>query len=231
MQKPEWEISKNEFFRRMNLTERDFEAKLSLPDLHAIKRIVPLKSLSLVESVVPLSHALLFELISKIRTMDGQLPFKNSKISLCKVDPRNLKIGQKFAYRENYQGILETLPNILQKFAIAGGFGDLGAYLFSGMDEGGQYAMAFYLPPIIEQHVADFVVMDGIHRNLLNKQMGSTILAIVVKNVDVEFPCGRRNWEELTIIDWAQKPTDINKRYFDLKQNLFRDLKFLGIDG
>src|SRR3989344_3864690 len=231
MQKPEWEIGKDEFFRRLNLTERDFEARLSLLDIKTVTRIVPLRSLTHIESVVPLSQALLFEIISKIKTVDGKLPFKNSEVSLCRIDPRNLKIGQKFAYRENYQGLLETLPNILETSAVAGSFGDLGAYLFAGMDEEKKYAMAFYLPPMIEQHESNLVIMDGIHRNYLTKQMGSTIIAVIVKNVNVEFPCGRRNWQELTIIDLAQKPSDINERYFDLKKNLFRDLKFLGIDG
>jgi hypothetical protein len=61
--------------------------------------------------------------------------------------------------------------------------------------------------------------------------MGSTTLALIAKNVSVEFPCGRRSWEEMQIIDLVQKPKDINERYFDLKKNLFRNLKFLGIDG
>ena len=120
-QKPEWEIGKDEFFRRLNLTERDFEARLSLPDIKTVTRVLPLRDLANIESVVPLSQALLLEIVSKIKTFDGQLPFKNSKIVPYKVDPLNLKIGQKFAYRENYQGLLETLPNIFNKYYISRG--------------------------------------------------------------------------------------------------------------
>lgn len=33
------------------------------------------------------------------------------------------------------------------------------------------------------------------------------------------------------LIPLAEKPANINDRYFELKKNLFRDLKYLGIDG
>ena len=231
MKKLEWEIGKAEFFRRLNFTEREFEARLALPDLKAVGKVIPLRNMEHIESIAPLSQALLLEIIRKIRTVDGQLPFKNSKICLGRVDARQLKIGQKFIYREKYQGLLENLPEIINRFAIADGLSDLGAYLFFGTDNEGKYAMSFYIPPMIEQHDSEFTIMDGVNRNYLNKQTSPSAMAIIIKNISVEFPCALHNWNEIQVISLAQKPENINDRYFELKENLFRDLKFLGIDG
>ncbi|MEK7560142.1 MAG: hypothetical protein AAB522_02490 [Patescibacteria group bacterium] len=231
MQKPKWEIKKEEFLRRLNFTEKDFEAKLSLPDLKAVAKVIPLRDMPEIESIAPLSQALLWEIIRKIKTFDGQRPFTNSKMYLGRIDARQLKIGQKFVYREKYQGLLENLPQIIKKFAIADGLCDLGAYLFFGIDTEGKYAMAFYIPPMIEQHNSEFVIMDGVNRNYLNKQTSPSAMAIIIKNVSVEFPCDLQDWDNTCVIGLAHKPEDMRDRYFNLKENLFRDLKFLGIDG
>ena len=73
--------------------------------------------------------------------------------------------------------------------------------------------------------------MDGIHRDYITKQLGCTINAILIKNVAIPFPCGIKSWEEIKVIGLAEKPKDINERYFNLQKELFRDLKYLGIDG
>ncbi len=73
--------------------------------------------------------------------------------------------------------------------------------------------------------------MDGIHRNYIAKQAGLAINAILVNSVSLPFPCDPRNWSEIQVISLADKPKDINERYFELQKELFRDLKYLGIDG
>lgn len=228
---PEWEIAKGEFLRRLACSESDFKAKLKLPNIKAVKRVIPLRYLRHIESVVPVSQDMLFYLISKMATLDGRRPFEHSSLQLFKVDPNHLKIGQKFAYRENYQGLLEEIPGMLNQFVIATGLGDLGAYFAFGTDGNGISALACYLPPLIEQHGADLVIMDGIHRNYITKQMGQTMKAILIKNVKTPFPCGIRPWSDLKVISLRDKPVDIGERYFDLKKYLFRNLKYLGIDG
>ncbi|MBI2036884.1 MAG: hypothetical protein HYT14_00810 [Candidatus Liptonbacteria bacterium] len=231
MARPEWEIEKREFLKRMDVSESDFVRELHLPDFRAVRRIVPLRFLRSIESLIPLTHEMLFALVSKMRTQGGQHPFRNARLQICRIDPNHVKIGQRFAYRENYQMLLEEVPGLFGKFAIASGLNDLGAYFAFGADEDGLPALACYLPPLVEQHGGDLVVMDGIHRNFLTKQLGATINTILITGVAVPFPCGIRPWSELRVIGLCDKPKDIRERYFDLDQLLFRDLKFLGIDG
>ena len=90
-------------------------------------------------------------------TLNGFKPFGKAEIEMRKVDPSQLKIGQKYVYRENYQNLLETLPNLFGKFAITGGISDLGAYFVFGPDKDGVPSMACYIPPFIEQHGAELI--------------------------------------------------------------------------
>lgn len=231
MNKPGWEIEKDEFLKRLHCTEEDFKKELCLPDISSVCHIVPLRYLTIIETAISLKTKVLFRLLRKIPTLDGQYPFKNAEFQFCKIDPRNLKIGQKFVYRETYQEILEKLPQIFEDFPIASGFSDLGTHFFFGIDADGIKSMSFYIPPIIECHKQDLVIMDGIHRDFISKQSNPILSAILINNIDVPFPCGMRPWSEIQVISLSEKPQDVNDRYFDLNKNLFRDLKFLGIDG
>lgn len=231
MQKPEWEITKDEFLRRLHCTEEDFKKELSLPSMASVRHIVPLRYLKHIESAIPLKTKTLFKLLRKIPTQGGHYPFANAEFHPCKIDPRTLKVGQKFVYREIYQSLLEELPAIFSEFAIAFGFCDLGAHFFFGTDFDGTESMAFYIPPLIEQHGTDIVIMDGIHRDYVASRFAPTNAAVLIKNIGMPFPCGMRPWSDIQVISLSQKPQDINERYFDLNKNLFRDLKFLGIDG
>lgn len=231
MQKPEWEIEKNEFLRRLHCTEEDFKKELCLPNLASVRHIVPLRYLKHIEAAIHLKNKVLLKLLRKIPTLGGHYPFANAEFQPCKIDPRTLKVGQKFVYREIYQSLLEELPAILSEFAISSEFCDLDAHFFFGADYDGTESMAFYIPPIIEQQGADLVIMDGIHRNYIASRSAPTNSAILIKNIGMLFPCGMRPWSDIQVISLSQKPQDINERYFDLNKNLFRDLKFLGIDG
>ncbi len=228
---PEWEISFKEYLERLQLSSKHFREQLNLPRIKDIKKVLPLRNLEKIESIIPIRNEVLLKMIRKIKTLDNRSPFKRSTISLVKVDPHQLKIGQKFVYRENYQNLLENLPKIFREFSISSGFSDLGAFMVFGTDKHQAYCLSYYIPPIIEKHKADLIIMDGIHRNFINKQMGATLNAIMVENVNAPFPCSIHSWDEIQIIPLKNKPRDINKRYFDLNKNLFRDLKYLGIDG
>lgn len=229
---PEWEIEKQEFLRRLDCSERTLRENLCLPNFKNVKRVVPLRYLANITATpIPMTNAMLSGLISRIRTMDNQRPFSNIVITLRKVDPNLLHIGQRFAYRENYQSQLENLAGLFGRFAIPSGISELGAYFIFGEDQDGIPAMACYTPPIIEQHGSDLVIMDGIHRNYITKQIGSTINSIIVRGVTVPFPCGLHPWEDIQVISLSEKPKDINLRYFELNKELFRDLKYFGIDG
>lgn len=228
----QWQIDPREYLARLGLDRDDFKKQLKLPKTEEIEKILPLKSIEQVQSIIPINSDMLLYLISRIKTLDGQSPFKSSRIRQVVVNPSQLKIGQKYVYRENYQNLLESVSNIFRNFLGEwGGLGNLGAYFVFGLDENNHYSMACYLPPIIEVHESKPFIMDGIHRNYIGRQTGLTINALIVKNVDIPFPCSPRKWEEIKVIPLDDKPKNLEDRYFDLKKELFRDLKYLGIDG
>ncbi len=230
--KPEWEIEFEEFLRRLNFTTRKFKESLELPPVNRVKRVLPLRDIAKIVSVIPMSESLLFKMISGVQTNDKQQPFKDASLKIINIDPLQVKIGQKFAYMENWVRLMQDLPGLFSaQYAMGHGIIHLGAFTVFGNDASGEEALAFYVPPIVEQHGNNLVIMDGIHRNYIVKQIGASILAVEVKNVSASFPCSCQEWSELRCISLMEKPKDINERYFDLKVDLFRDLKYFGIDG
>ena len=226
-----WEIDKREFFKRLHCSEEEFERQLFVPEVKKVRHIVPLRNLAHVESIMPISKTMLKRTISKILTLDGARPFEHVTPVLRRVDPRELRVGQKYVYRENYQNLLENLSGLFDSFAIEGSVTSLAPHFAFGLDSDGIPSLAFYLPPIIEQHNNELVIMDGIHRDYIVKQLGGTILAILIPRVSIPFPCGIHPWSDVQVIGANDKPPNIEDRYFELNKNLFRNLKYLGIDG
>lgn len=228
----QWQIEPQEYLKRLNLKQEEFKQRLRLPDIEGITKIIPLRDLKVIQSLIPIDSELVLYLLRQIKTLDSQMPFKNIRIQMFNADPRQLKVGQRFVYRENYLKLLEGLPNTFNQFMVAsGGLGNLGAYFVFGLNGDGRYSMACYLPPVVEKHGGDLVIMDGIHRNYIGKQASPTVNTILVEDIDLPFPCGIKNWSDVTVIPLADKPKDLKDRYFDLNKGLFRDLKYLGVDG
>ncbi len=228
----QWQIDTREYLRRLDLDQEGLERKMQLPRIEEIVKIIPLREIKNVQSVVPINSELLLYLVRRVRTLDGQLPFLNSTIHQEVVNPSQLKIGQKYVYRENYSKILESMTDIFHSFMGEwGGLGNLGAYFIFGLNGDNSYSMACYIPPIIEIHGSKALIMDGIHRNYIARPFGVTINALIVKNIEVPFPCSPKNWKEISVISLDDKPKNLEERYFDLNKGLFRDLKYLGIDG
>jgi len=98
-----------------------------------------------------------------------------------------------------------------------------------GKSREGVISLAHYVPPIVEKHDSELVLMDGIHRNFIVRRSGTTIESIFIDNVRVPFPCKALPWKEITIAE--QKPEKQEDRFFNLRQELFRNLNFVGIDG
>jgi len=224
-------IEKRDFLTRLGCNEQDFQKQLRLPDLGKIERVISLRSMQSVEAISPISKELCLNIVSHMQTMNGHYPFKKSSIKLTKFDPNNIKVGQRFAYRENLTGILENLPAFFKNFMTPSGVSELGAYFIFGKDADGTPSLACYMPPIVERHGKHIVIMDGIHRNYIAMQFGVSLNGIFVENISIPFPCGMREWSELRVISLTEKPKNLNDRYFDLTKELFRDLKYLGIDG
>ncbi|MDP2668506.1 MAG: hypothetical protein Q8P07_01580 [bacterium] len=230
MKTPEWEIGKEEFLARLDWMESDFTRMLYLPDFSDTQTIIPLRFMSNVNALVPIRNDMLRHIISRVKTMNGHSPFENADIKCTKAVPENLKIGQKFAYRENLIGIID-IKKYFKQLAMPAGISELGAWFLYGTDENGRPALSCYMPPMIERHGKNTVIMDGIHRNYIAMSFGISMSVIHIENISSPFPCGMMDWSELQSIPLSEKPSDINERYFTLTKELFRDLKFLGIDG
>lgn len=230
---PLWFIPPNEYLSRLGLSLNEFVRELRLPDVSNVTQIVPLRMIRRVTSPpIPISQDLLVRLLRRVRTMDNQLPFLGASFLTLKIDPRHLKVGQRFIYRENYLRLMENIPDLFHQFPSGNGYlSDLGAYFIFGETETKEYALACYIPPLIEQHGEHLAIMDGVHRDFIVKQAGSTINAVLIRGVEIAFPCSMHGWEDTKVIPLSEKPEQMADRYFDLRPELFRNLKYLGIDG
>ncbi len=183
----------------------------------------------LMVNVMPLNY--LHGLLSKIGTLgdpDNKV-YAQAKIEMACIDPNSLSLGQKFVYRKNYTAILENFRNLFTEFTAPRGISKLTPYLIVGKNINDHIVLAHYLPPMVEIHGNNSVLLDGVHRNFIAKQSGNNPETIIIRGVKVPFPCTPKPWSEIKVVD--KKPENLEDRYFDLKKELFRDLKAIGIDG
>ncbi len=156
-------------------------------------------------------------------------PYAECEISLMRIDPHSLVIGQTFIQREKYQSILEGFGLLLDKdFCVPRGVAKKCALIIFGKTFKGDDAVAHYLPPIIEATNGTQFLIDGIHRSFIVKNTGTTIESIILKNVKTPLPCEAMDWESISFVD--EKPPR-QERFRNLQPQLFRNLKFTGIDG
>lgn len=229
---PKWDIDFGAYAETLGVGRMGFEAQLRLPRVTDIKRVVRLRDIKKITSLVPMSRGFLENLLRRVKTGNGRFPFEESHFRLIGLRPTELRIGQRFVYREKYQQLMEGVADIFRDFMVtAGGIADLGPFTIVGLDEDNDCCLAYYLPPLIEKHGDALATMDGIHRSFIAKQTGKTHTAIMIERVNVPFPCGMRSWDEGRVISLADRPADMRDRYFGMQQELFRDLKSVGIDG
>lgn len=229
---PQWRITPAEYFQRLDLDLEGFKQELHLPRLEDVVQIVPLRDIKKIKSLVPIDREMLLHLLRRVKTLDGRLPFTKASMRSISVDPRQLKIGQRYVYRDNYQKILERGADAFgELISHNDGLGNAAAYFVFGPNGDDSYSMACYIPPIAERHGENLVIMDGIHRNYVAKQANAHLNAVILENVELPFPCSAHEWGEISVIPLADKPKELSERYFDLQKGLFRDLKYLGIDG
>lgn len=227
-----WQIEPREYLRRLGLKIEEFEERLHLPKVEDITQIIPLRDIHEIQSIVPISVDTLEYLLRQVKTLDGRFVFEKARVRMKKVDPCDLKIGQKFVYREKYASLVENVPNIFSRFLTGStGLGNLGAYFVFGLNGNGGYSMACYLPPLIEQHGPDFLITDGVNRTYLAMQVGIAINSLQIENINLPFPCLSKEWSEVRLISLSERPVEMAGRYFQFQQGFFRDLKYLGIDG
>jgi len=157
-------------------------------------------------------------------------PYEKCTITTSRMDPINVAIGQTFIERPKYQAFLENFQESFLDFCVTKGIAKCTALIALGETEDGLLAVAHYLPPIIEKNSVnhELCLLDGMHRNFLVKTVGTTLESIIIEGVQTEFPCELHTWESVSVVQ--EKPPR-EKRFFNLKSHLFRDLKAIGIDG
>lgn len=165
-------------------------------------------------------------------TLEGDTnhrPYKDCDIKLVRIDPNDLAVGQTFVQRSKYQDFLEEFSSILdESFCVTRGAAKCNALIVFGRTQSGEDVVAHYLPPIIEATNGTQFLLDGIHRNFLVKQIGTTIESIIVKGVSAPLPCTAKNWSDIHIVN-EKPPRD--QRFHNLQPSLFRNLKWIGVDG
>lgn len=213
----------------------DFEDRIGKEAAHLrswdeARVIVSLRDLAKIVAIQDMPTEYLHRIVRNIPLLSGNgaKPYESCEIEVAKVDPRVVWIGQTFIHRPKYTALAENFPNVFSGFSINPGFGEIGPKIVLGQTREGKWAIANYLPPITEAHKQGLYLLDGIHRNFLMRSAGKTVESIILRKVEMPCPFVPRRWPDIVIVD--EKPPR-EERYWSLRPELFRDLKFMGVDG
>ncbi|MBI2033574.1 MAG: hypothetical protein HYT13_00530 [Candidatus Liptonbacteria bacterium] len=212
-----------------------FEERTGIPKSSFVKNwgvvqeIVSLRQLTHVESIQVMPLDYLKQLLMNVCLEGGkEKPYEHSVIITARMDPCSLAVGQTFIQRDKYRDFLENFQDVLSSFCVTKGIAKCTALIIFGQTGNGVPAIAHYLPPIVEENAGTLCLLDGIHRNFLVKMVGTTLESIIVKEISRPFPCELHDWSAVQLVD-AKPPKE--KRFFGLREELFRDLKAIGVDG
>lgn len=213
----------------------DFEGRVGLrphgtPSWGKATSIVSLRQLFTIEALEPMRHDYLEQLMQSVRLSgsDLALAYRRSTVETMRIDPQSVVLGQTFVERGKYQRFLETFDSQFSAFCVPRGMAKLSACIALGKTADGVYAIAHYLPPIVERRENTLALLDGVHRMFLVKQVGTTLECVVMSPVQVPFPADLHGWDCVSVV--SEKP-ELSARYSNLRPELFRDLKYVGVDG
>lgn len=220
-------IPADEFVRRTEINvHRDLHHSWGLA-----KQVVSLRALKTIEAVQIMPNVYLMKLLENTIIAGGnqERVYAGCSVTIIPVSPQAVRIGQRFIQRSKYTAILENFGSIFGQYSMAGGIANLGALIILGKTEDGVLSIAHYVPPIAEMNGSSkWNLLDGLHRNFLVNQIGSTTTMAAIEGVKIPFPCTLHDWKMIKPVD--EKPPK-EERYFDLKPELFRRLEYVGIDG
>ena len=220
-------------FETIDLGTFEKRTGLRAPDNGAWQRvvgIVSLRDLVSIERIELMNDEYLTRLLQGVTLVGepGARPYEGCKIRRMRIDPEMVSVGQRFVEKEKLLNLQTALFDIFHRTGATKGFAKKCAMVILGHVKSGDLAMAHYLPPIIERHGEMHGLLDGVHRSFTAMRTGTTIEAIRISNVTAPFPCGFGKWRDVRMV--AEKPPK-PERFHDLKPELFRDLKYIGIDG
>ncbi|MEK7628629.1 MAG: hypothetical protein AAB421_04420 [Patescibacteria group bacterium] len=191
--------------------------------------VVSLRQLASIESVQPMRRDYLRAVMCAVPLADGRGDvYKHARITTLRVDPHAVRLGQTFVERSKYQQFLEGFEASFGAFCVARGMAKLGACIAYGKTQTGVSAIAHYVPPIVECGPSGWVLLDGVHRMYLAKQIGTTLETVIVEPVTARFPTDLHEWDQVRVVN-TKPPRE--ERYNNLRPELFRNLKYVGLDG
>ncbi len=197
----------------------------------SVRVIASLRQLEEIDAIQLMTVDYLNKMLGRVVLAGGNRArvYEGCRFHQMAISPRAAKIGQRFIERKKYQALIENFGAVLGRFSVAGGPANIGAFVAYGRLKDGTKAIAHYIPPIVEMNGGStWALLDGLHRNFIMERMGSTIPVIAVEGIREPFPCALHGWDEIRPVD--EKPPAA-ERFFDLRPELFRDLKLVGIDG
>ncbi|MBI2668549.1 hypothetical protein HYX14_01775 [Candidatus Woesearchaeota archaeon] len=216
---------------RFRLPREQLEEKLGVAlcrNNTGYNSIIPLREVARIDDLTFVRGEVLETLICSIPLRGTeQRPYEDAEVMIYGVEPKGLVIGQTFVSQQKLLSIMEAMRGVFSSYVTAGVSQMPPAQIF-GEDDAGKKVMAFYIPPIVEQHDGLHVLLDGIHRSYICSSVGSTVNAIHVRRVNAPLPFNPICWKDVRVV--TEKPP-VAERYLNLRQEYFRDLTAVGIDG
>lgn len=214
---------------------KEIESLIEMPingDLTGYERIISPRELAEVKGMTFFREDVFQSLIRRIplrSKSEGKIyPYLDSKIEILGSEPKGMNIGQTFILKDKVLSITEGLEKGIFEEFVTKGISKMPPAQIYGLDKQGRKALAFYIPPIVEIHKDRPALIDGIHRSYICRAAGTTIFAVHIYDVAVRLPFDPLTWKDAKLQD---KRPPVEKRYKNLKRELFRDLGAVGIDG
>jgi hypothetical protein len=202
----------------------------NIPNLgHNTQLVVGLRDLVSIDQLLIMPRDYLATLLRRMPLLGepNVFPYAKAEFSSIRMDPRGMLVAQTFVERKKCLNLLENFNSKLTRFLITNGVAKCTAFIAYGQTKLGNLAVAHYIPPLVELHDSH-ILLDGTHRDYLVMTIGTTLEVIVISGVSQPFPCTPVPWNMVRPVD--EKPAK-EDRNINLKPELFRDLKYVGIDG
>jgi len=193
-------------------------------------QIVPARDVKEAEHIALFQNDVLNALLSRIPLRrDGDLvfPYEHAKFDMYSVEPKALLIGQTFVLEEKLLSIMFDMGKLFSSH-VTKGISKMPPVQIYGRDGQENKVMAFYIPPLVEKHGEEAILLDGLHRSTICSSAGTTICSIHISGVAEPLPFDPISWGEVRL--FKEKPS-IDRCYVNLKRVYFRDLSYVGIDG
>lgn len=193
-------------------------------------RIVSLRNLKRIVDIRLMNDEYLANLLLSVTLVGDPAarPYEGCDIKRMRADPAMLAVGQTFVEERKLLNLQASFFDIFKGTGAPSGFAKKGAMIILGEPDDGGLAVAHYLPPLVEWHGERHGLLDGMHRGYSAMRIGTTIEVIKICFPASPFPCDFGHWKNVRLVG-AKPPKE--ERFYGLRPDLFRDLKYVGIDG